>query len=154
MKKIELVSMGELKFKMLKELEKQYSQKINRFVSFTSRSLRDVKIPDEEQKKKKEAEMMRQLLDPKDFVIALDRQGKKMDSIEFARFLSEKLSFGPDKIVFLIGGHAGFSKALDPHIGFKLSFSDMTFAHDIFRILFLEQLYRAFTIIKGIKYHR
>lgn len=154
MKKIELVSMGELKFKMLKELEKQYSQKINRFVSFTSRSLKDVKIRDEEQKKKKEAEMMRQLLEPKDFVIALDRQGKKMDSLEFARFLSDKLSSGPDKIVFLIGGHAGFSKTLDPHIGFKISFSDMTFAHDIFRILFLEQLYRAFTIIKGIKYHR
>lgn len=154
MKKIELVSMGELKFKMLKELEKQYSQKINRFVSFTSRSLKDVKIRDEEQKKKKEGELMLQLLDPKDFVIALDQQGKKMDSLEFARFLSDKLSSGPDKIVFLVGGHAGLSKALAPHINFKLSFSDMTFAHDIFRILFLEQLYRAFTIIKGIKYHR
>jgi 23S rRNA (pseudouridine1915-N3)-methyltransferase len=154
MKKIELISVGELKFKELKELEKLYAQKINHFVAFNSRSLKDVKIQEEEQKKKKEGEMMLQFLDPKDFVIALDQYGKKMDSIKFAGFLSDKLSYGADRIVFLIGGHAGLSGGLDPRIDFKLSFSDMTFGHDVFRVLFLEQLYRAFTIIKGIKYHR
>ncbi|MDQ1352248.1 MAG: rRNA (pseudouridine1915-N3)-methyltransferase [Acidobacteriota bacterium] len=89
MKKIELISVGELKFKELKELEKLYEQKINHFVSFSSRSLKDVKIQDEEQKKKKEGEMMIQLLEPKDFVIALDQYGKKMDSLKFAGFLSD-----------------------------------------------------------------
>jgi 23S rRNA (pseudouridine1915-N3)-methyltransferase len=154
MKKIELISVGELKFKALKELEKQYLQKINHFVPFTAKNLKDFKIQNEEQKKKKEGEMMLKLLDPKDFVIALDQNGKKMDSVKFADFLSDKLSYGSDRIVFLIGGHSGLSGVLDPRIDFKLSFSDMTIAHDIFRILFLEQLYRAFTIIKGIKYHR
>lgn len=154
MKKVELISVGELKFKELKELEKLYIQKINYFVSFTSRSLKDVKIQDEDQKKKREGEVMGQLLDPKDFVIALDQYGKKMDSLKFARFLEDKLAYGTDRVVFLIGGHAGLSEVLDPHINFKISFSDMTFGHDVFRILFLEQLYRAFTIIKGIKYHR
>ena len=154
MKKIELFSVGELKFKELKELEKQYSQKINHFVPFTAKNLKDFKIQDEEQKKKKEGEMMLKLLAPKDFVIALDQNGKKMDSVKFADFLSDKLAYHSDRIVFLIGGHSGLSNALAPRIDFKLSFSDMTVAHDIFRILFLEQLYRAFTIIKGIKYHR
>lgn len=154
MKKVELISVGELKFKELKELEKFYVQKINYFVTFASRSLKDIKIQDEELRKKKEGEMMNQLLDTKDFVIALDQHGKKMDSIKFARFLEDKLAYGTDRVVFLIGGHVGLSEALDPHIHFKLSFSDMTFGHDVFRILFLEQLYRAFTIIKGIKYHR
>lgn len=154
MKKVELISVGELKFKELKELEKLYAQKINHFTAFTSRSLKDVKIQDEEQKKKREGEMMLQLLEPKDFVIALDQYGKKMDSVKFAGFLSDKLSYGADRLVFLIGGHAGLSGALDSRIDFKLSFSDMTFGHDVFRVLFLEQLYRAFTIIKGIKYHR
>ncbi|HLP61198.1 MAG TPA: 23S rRNA (pseudouridine(1915)-N(3))-methyltransferase RlmH [Candidatus Deferrimicrobium sp.] len=154
MKKVELISVGELKFKELKEMEKLYAQKINYFVEFSSRSLKDVKIQDEEQKKKKEGEMMGQLLDPKDFVIALDQYGKKMDSVKFAGFLADKLAYGADRIVFLIGGHAGLAGSLDGRINFKLSFSDMTFGHDIFRVLFLEQLYRAFTIIKGIKYHR
>ena len=154
MKKVELISVGQLKFKELKELEKLYTQKINHFTTFTSRSLKDVKTRDEEQKKKREGEMMIQLLDPKDFVIALDQYGKKMDSLKFAGFLSDKLAYGSDKVVFLIGGHAGLADSLDPRIDFKLSFSDMTFGHDVFRVLFLEQLYRAFTIIKGIKYHR
>lgn len=154
MKKIELISVGELKFKALKELEKEYSQKINYFVNFTAKNLKDIKIRDEEQKKKKEGDMMLRLLDAKDFVIGLDQYGKKMDSLKFAHLLSDKLAYGTGRIVFLIGGHSGLSKALDPRIDLKLSFSDMTFAHDIFRILFLEQLYRAFNIIKGTKYHR
>jgi 23S rRNA (pseudouridine1915-N3)-methyltransferase len=154
MKKIELISVGELKFKALKELEKKYSQRINHFVLFTAKYLKDLKIQNEEQKKKKEGEMMLQLLGPKDFVIALDPNGKKMDSLKFAEFLSDKLAYGSDRIVFLIGGHSGLSSVLNPRLNYKLSFSDMTVAHDIFRILFLEQLYRAFTIIKGTKYHR
>jgi 23S rRNA (pseudouridine1915-N3)-methyltransferase len=154
MKRIELISVGELKFKALKELEKEYSEKINYFVNFTAKNLKDIKIRDETQKKKKEGDMMLQLLDAKDFVIGLDQYGKKMDSLKFAHLLSDKLAYGTGRIVFLIGGHSGLSKALDPRIDLKLSFSDMTFAHDIFRILFLEQLYRAFNIKKGTKYHR
>ncbi|MCU0288805.1 MAG: 23S rRNA (pseudouridine(1915)-N(3))-methyltransferase RlmH, partial [Acidobacteria bacterium] len=132
MKKIELISVGDLKFKELKDLEKAYIQKIGYFVDFTARSLKDIKIQDEEQKKKKEGEMMSQLLDPKDFVIGLDQYGKKMDSVKFAGFLADKLAYGSDKIVFLIGGHAGLAGALDTRIDFKLSFSDFTFGHDVF----------------------
>jgi 23S rRNA (pseudouridine1915-N3)-methyltransferase len=154
MKQIELISVGELKFKALKEMEKLYSEKINHFIPFNSKIIKDVKISDEIRKKKKEGEHMLQLLDTKNHIIALEQYGKKMDSLKFAHLLSEQLSYGPDKLVFLIGGHSGLSNELDGLINFKISFSDMTFAHDIFRILFLEQLYRAFTIIKGIAYHR
>lgn len=154
MKQIELISVGELKFKALKEMEKLYSEKINHFIPFNSKIIRDVKINDEIQKKKKEGEQMLQLLDTKNHIIALDQYGKKMDSPKFAHLISEQLSYGPDKLVFLIGGHSGLSGELDNFIHLKISFSDMTFAHDIFRILFLEQLYRAFTIIKGTAYHR
>ncbi|MCP4213248.1 MAG: 23S rRNA (pseudouridine(1915)-N(3))-methyltransferase RlmH [bacterium] len=154
MKQIELIVVGQLKFKELESLEKQYSQKINHFVKFSTRCIKDPKIQDEERKKKKEGELMLQHLDKKDFVIALDQRGKKMDSIKFASYLSDKMSYGPDKIVFLIGGHSGLSPLLAPGINLKLSFSDMVFAHDLFRVLFLEQLYRSFTITKGIKYHR
>jgi 23S rRNA (pseudouridine1915-N3)-methyltransferase len=154
MKKIDLICIGDLKFKALKELEQKYVQKINFFIPFTIRTIKDVKSQDDEMKVKKEGQVISGLLDKKDFVIALDTQGKKMNSLEFSRLLSDKISWSPGRIIFLIGGHAGLSKLLDSRIDLKLSFSDMTFAHDIFRIVFLEQLYRAFTIMKGIKYHR
>jgi 23S rRNA (pseudouridine1915-N3)-methyltransferase len=154
MKKIELICVGDIKFKALKELEQDYLQKINFFSSFNVYSIKDVKSQDDTLKIKKEGELILELLDKKDFVIALDRKGKKMDSLEFSRFLADKISWHPSRIAFLIGGHAGLSRALDSRIDFKLSFSEMTFSHDIFRVLFLEQLYRAFTILKGIKYHR
>jgi 23S rRNA (pseudouridine1915-N3)-methyltransferase len=154
MNKIELICVGDLKFKGLKEVEQKYLAKINAFTPFAIRCLKDVKSRDDAVKKKKEGQMMLELLDRRDFVIALDEHGKKMDSLEFAGFLSGKLSHHPHRVVFLVGGHAGLSEVLDPRIDLKLSFSRMTFAHDIFRVLFLEQLYRAFTIIKRITYHR
>ncbi len=154
MKKIEVICIGDLKFKGLKEVEQRYIEKINYFTKFGIRGLKDVKSQDERLKKKKEGRMMLELLKKQDFVIALDQYGKKMNSEEFSGFLSAKMVAHPHRIVFLVGGHAGLSKELDPRIDLKLSFSDMTFAHDLFRVLLLEQLYRAFTIMKKTKYHR
>ncbi len=154
MKKIDLICIGDLKFKALKELEQDYLQKINYFSSFSIRAIKDTKTRDDAAKIKKEGQAILELLDKKDFVIALDQAGKRMNSLEFSRFLSDKISWHPGRIVFLIGGHAGLAKTLDTRIDFKISFSEMTFAHDIFRILFLEQIYRAFTIMKGMTYHR
>ncbi len=154
MSKIELICIGDIKFKSLKEIEKKYLQKINYYVKFTLKNKKDVKLEDEEIVKRKEGESIANALEKGDFVIALDEKGGKMDSINFARFLEEKISYHPGKVVFLIGGFAGLSPALDPMINMKLSFSDMTISHDLFKIIFLEQLYRAMTIIKGVKYHR
>jgi 23S rRNA (pseudouridine1915-N3)-methyltransferase len=154
MNKIELHCIGDLKFKGLKELEQKYKEKINYFTSFDIRRLKDIKSTNDTLKKKKEGQMMLDVLDQRDFVIALDEHGKKMDSLRFSNYLADKLAHHPHRVIFLIGGHAGLSEELNSRINLKLSFSDMTFGHDIFRILFLEQLYRAFTIIKKIKYHR
>lgn len=154
MKKIELICIGNLKFKELKSLEESFIKKINFFVDFKVKNLKEIKLKNEDILMEKEGKMILESLNTKDFVIALDENGKKMNSIGFAKFLSDKISFYSGRVVFLIGGFVGLSKILDDRIDFKLSFSDMTFSHDIFRIVFLEQLYRIFTIIKGIKYHR
>jgi 23S rRNA (pseudouridine1915-N3)-methyltransferase len=154
MKKIELICIGELKFPALRELEKSYREKINFFQPFDIRVIKDLKSADDDLKKRKEGQMVIKLLDGKDFVIALDPYGKKMDSLAFSALIAEKMVAHPHRLVFLIGGHAGLSPGIDPYINLKLSFSDMTFAHDIFRVLFLEQLYRAFSIINHTKYHR
>ncbi len=154
MKKIELICIGNLKFKELKPFEENFTKKINFFVDFKIKNLKEIKLKNEDILMEKEGKMILESLNVKDFVIALDENGKKMNSIGFAKFLSDKISFYSGRVVFLIGGFVGLSKILDDRIDFKLSFSDMTFSHDLFRIIFLEQLYRIFTIIKGIKYHR
>lgn len=154
MAKIKLICVGDIKFKELKEIEKRYLQKINFYVKFSLKILKDVKLKDEEFVRKKEGEMMLAALAPGDFVVALDRRGNKFSSEKFAAFLSEKLNYYQGQLVFLIGGFTGFSKLLESRINFKISFSDMTISHDIFRIVFLEQFYRAMTIIKGTQYHR
>lgn len=154
MKAIELVCIGELKFRELRPVEENYVKRINAFVTFSLRKLKDIKIKDSRQVRKKEAEKILKNLNPEDFVIGLDEKGRKMDSPGFARFLSQCISTPSGKIVFLIGGFSGLAGILDSRINEKISFSDFTFSHDIFRIVFLEQLYRAFTIIKGLPYHR
>jgi 23S rRNA (pseudouridine1915-N3)-methyltransferase len=155
MKKIEIISIGKLKFEGLKEMETNYLQKLKRFIDLKITHLRDPKLKNERENVKKEGELILAKLKPNDFVIACDSAGKEIDSKSFSKFLNQELStLSSGRLVFLIGGYAGLSENLDKIINRKISFSRMTFAHDLFRIILLEQLYRAFTIIKNIKYHR
>jgi len=154
MKTIELLCSGELKFKGLRELENKYLQNINYFVKFSIKKIKEIKQQEEAFVKEKESAQFLARIHDKDFVIALDQDGKKMDSLQFASFLQQKISYHPGRLVFLIGGFAGFSDRLRQRCNQLISFSALTFAHDIFRIVFLEQVYRALTIQHGIKYHR
>jgi len=154
MKTIELLCSGELKFVSLQELEKKYLQNINYFVKFSIKKIKEIKHQEEIIVREKETAMFLKEIKEKDYVIALDEVGKKMNSPQFARFLEQKISYHPGRLVFLIGGFAGFTDRLRQRSNQNISFSDMTFSHDIFRIVFLEQVYRALTIIHGIKYHR
>ncbi len=154
MKKIELICFGELKFKELIELEKNYLKKLVYFTELKKTVLKDLKIKNEKQKREEEGKIIAGLLNKGDFVIALDEKGKEFSSINFSDWFLEKFSYFPGRLIFLIGGHFGLSPSLDQYINQKISFSQMTFPHDLFRIIFFEQLYRAFTINKGITYHR
>jgi len=154
MKTIELLCSGDLKFKSLQELEKKYLQNINYFVKFSIKKIKEIKHQEEIFVREKETAMFLKEIKEKDYVIVLDKGGKKMDSLQFAKFLEQKISYHPGRLVFLIGGFAGFTDQLQQRANQNISFSDLTFAHDIFRIVFLEQVYRALTIIHGIKYHR
>jgi 23S rRNA (pseudouridine1915-N3)-methyltransferase len=154
MKTIELVCVGELKFTGLRELEKKYLQNINYYVKFSVKKLKEIRHVEEEFVKEKEGAMFLREIEPRDCVVALDERGKKMDSRRFAAFLQEKISYHPGRLLFLIGGFAGLAPAVAGRADLRLSFSDMTFAHDLFRIVFLEQAYRAMTIIHNGKYHR
>ncbi|MCI0470677.1 MAG: 23S rRNA (pseudouridine(1915)-N(3))-methyltransferase RlmH, partial [Candidatus Aminicenantes bacterium] len=110
MKKVELICVGELKSRELKVVEREYLKKIGFFTKLEPIILKDIDIQDETVKKKKESRALLEILDKldkNDFVVALDEKGKQMDSLEFSRFLAEKFTYHPGRIVFLLGGHAG-----------------------------------------------
>ncbi len=154
MKTIELLCSGELKFKSLQELEKKYLQNINYFVKFSIKKIKEIKQKEENFVREKETTAFLEEIKAKDYVIALDQRGEKMDSLQFAKVLEQKISYHPGRLVFVIGGYAGFTDLLRRRCNQVFSFSDLTFSHDIFRIVFLEQIYRALTIMHGIRYHR
>ena len=106
-----------------------------------------------DQIREKEGELLLGGLAPSDEVILLDERGAQLRSVEFADFLQERLSRGVRRLVFLVGGAYGFSPKVYERADGKLSLSKMTFSHQMVRVFFAEQLYRAFTILKGEPYH-
>jgi 23S rRNA (pseudouridine1915-N3)-methyltransferase len=109
-------------------------------------------MPVQEQKAKEATKIIQSVTDD-DYIILLDERGKELRTLEFSGTL-EKMFFLPKKrIVFIIGGPWGFSEAVYKRADYKMSLSKMTYPHQLVRLLFLEQLYRVFTIIKGEPYH-
>jgi len=154
--KISLLQTGKTTDKHMAELVDLYANRIKKYSAFEIITLPDLKntknMPVQEQIIK-EANKILQSISNDDYIILLDEMGKEFRTIEFSEYL-EKIFFLPKKrIVFIIGGPWGFSKDVYSRADFKMSLSKMTFPHQLVRLLFLEQLYRVFTIIKGEPYH-
>jgi 23S rRNA (pseudouridine1915-N3)-methyltransferase len=154
--KITLLQTGKTIDRNVAELADLYSGRIKKYSVFDTITLPDVKntknMPVQEQKIKEGVKIMQSLNDD-DYVILLDEKGKELRTVEFSAAL-EKMFFLPRKrIVFIIGGPYGFSDSVYSRADFKMSLSKLTFPHQLVRLLFLEQLYRVFTIIKGEPYH-
>jgi 23S rRNA (pseudouridine1915-N3)-methyltransferase len=103
--------------------------------------------------KKQEAEAVLKRLKPEDHLVLLDERGKQLSSVELSQSLQEKMNRGTRSLVFLVGGAYGFDELLYQRADEKLSFSKMTFSHQMIRLFLLEQVYRAFTILKNEPYH-
>ena len=97
--------------------------------------------------------MLLQQLQPGDHVILLDENGKQFTSVEFSENLEKQMTSGAKRLVFIIGGPYGFAQEVYDRANAKMSLSPMTFSHQMVRLIFVEQLYRAFTILKGEPYH-
>jgi 23S rRNA (pseudouridine1915-N3)-methyltransferase len=154
--KIVLLQTGKTTEKHIAELVDLYTNRIKKYSVFENITLTDVKntrkMPVQEQKAKEAIKIFQSITDD-DYIILLDEKGKEFRTVEFSGFI-EKLFFLPKKrIVFLIGGPWGFSEEVYLRADYKMSLSKMTFPHQLVRLLFLEQLYRVFTIIKGDPYH-
>jgi len=154
--KIALIQTGKTTDRNISDVAELYRSRINKYCVFEIITLPDQKntrsMPVEEQKLK-EARRMLQAISSDDYVILLDEKGKEMRTIEFSGLMEKNLMLPRKRIVFMIGGPWGFSDEVYSKAGLKISLSKMTFPHQLVRLLFLEQLYRAFTIIKGEPYH-
>ncbi len=134
----------------------EYEKRLIHYVPYEMKILPDVKNSKnltEELQKEKEAELILGQLQAGDWVVLLDEKGKQFDSVGFSEFVAQKMLKGLKRLVFVIGGPYGFAQAVYREASEKISLSKMTFSHQMVRMIFTEQLYRAMTIMKGEPYH-
>lgn len=154
--KMTLITVGKTDVKWVKEGLDLYAGRLSHYIQFSISEipeLKNVSSLSREQIKEKEGELISAMLKPSDDVILLDEHGKEFRSVEFASYLQGKMASGGRNIVFIIGGAYGFSRKIYDRADFMMSLSRMTFSHQMVRTIFAEQLYRAFTIMKGEPYH-
>ncbi|MFV0545711.1 MAG: 23S rRNA (pseudouridine(1915)-N(3))-methyltransferase RlmH [Bacteroides sp.] len=133
-----------------------YLQRTKHFMSFDMEvipELKNTKSLSAEQQKEKEGELICKALQPGDVIVLLDEHGKEMRSIEFADWIKRKMNTVNKRLVFIIGGPYGFSEKVYQLAHEKISMSKMTFSHQMIRLIFVEQIYRAMTILNGGPYH-
>jgi 23S rRNA (pseudouridine1915-N3)-methyltransferase len=154
--KVELWMVGKTSFDYLKDGISIYEKRLKHYLSFESvifPDLKNVKKLNSNQIKLNEGKSIIQKIQKEDFLILLDEKGKTFGSVEFASFMEKKLQFSKKRIIFLIGGAYGFSDEIYNRADTKIALSKMTFSHQMVRLFFLEQLYRAMTILNREPYH-
>ena len=154
--KVELWVIGKTKFDFVKEGEKTYFKRIKKYLPFEIEVIPDLKNTKKlsaELIKEKEGTEILKRLHTNDFLILLDEKGKSFSSVAFSNHIERLLQRSSRKLIFLIGGSYGFADKIYRRSQDKISLSEMTFSHQIVRLLFLEQFYRAMTIMRGEPYH-
>jgi 23S rRNA (pseudouridine1915-N3)-methyltransferase len=133
-----------------------YEQRLKHYVSFETiviPALKNTKALSIEQQKQKEAELLFKQIQSADKLILLDENGKEYNSVGFSDFIQQQMNSGIKNLVFVVGGPYGFSEEVYKRANGKLSLSKMTFSHQMVRLFFIEQVYRAMTILKNEPYH-
>ena len=138
------------------QLIEQYGQRLKHYTKFSIQIVDDIKNSknlSEKMQKEKEGNALQKHLSPSDRIILLDEGGKQFSSIEFSNWINKQMTAGIKRLVFIVGGPYGFSPAMYALAQQKISLSPMTFSHQMVRLFFVEQLYRAHTILKNEPYH-
>ena len=154
--KITLLQTGKTTEKHVTDGVEVYSARLKKYCGFeivTIPELKDTKNMPVREQKSKEGKRIADALGRDDLIVLLDERGKDFRTVEFAEWLEGKSQMQGKRLVFVIGGPWGFSDEVNKLSSFRISLSKMTFPHQLVRLLFVEQLYRAFTIIKGEPYH-
>ncbi len=154
--KIRLLLIGKTEEEFLKSGIREYETRIKRYVPFELIEIPSVKNAatlSQAEQNLRESELISRQIQQGDIVVLLDERGKEMRSVEFAAFLNRQFISGSKNLLFVVGGPFGFDPALKKQASFILSLSKMTFSHQMVRLFFTEQLYRALTILRGESYH-
>ncbi|MBS3738663.1 MAG: 23S rRNA (pseudouridine(1915)-N(3))-methyltransferase RlmH [Psychroflexus sp.] len=153
---IKLLQIGQTKQNELDSLIQDYEKRLSHFIKFESLSLPDIKKTknlSKKQQKGKEAELFLKHIKPSDWIVLLDEKGKSLTSRGFAEYYQKKMNAGVKTLSFLIGGPYGFSQDIYKRANQKIALSSMTFTHEMIRLIYMEQTYRAFSIIHNLPYH-
>lgn len=154
--KIVLLVIGKTDAGYFVEAIREYANRLVHYLPFELQVIPDIKNVrnlSETQQKEKEGELILKMLQAGDYLVLLDEKGKEFTSVQFAAYLEKKMQAVPKRLVFVVGGPYGFSEAVYGASSEKISLSKMTFSHQMIRLIFVEQVYRALTIIAGEPYH-
>ena len=158
--KISLITVGKLKEKYFTMAVEEYSKRLSRYVKLNIVEVADEKIPDnasmaeEENIRRKEGERIVKSLRGDEYIISLEIEGKMFDSVELSEKINQIGVSGKGHIAFIIGGSLGLSAEVRSMADFKLSFSKLTFPHQLMRVILLEQIYRSYRILGNEPYHK
>ena len=150
---IKIITVGAIKEKYLKEAIEDYTKRIFKYTNINIIEVKDEGLVEEGKAILLEAEKIKKHLNPKDYIIAMEIDGKNFSSVEFAEKI-DKILIIKSNITFIIGGSYGLSDEIKKLSNLKLSFSKMTFPHQLFRIMLLEQIYRTYKINNNERYHK
>ncbi len=157
---VNLICVGKIKESYLREAISEYEKRLSKYCKLTIYEVNDEKTIDKQSDalndrvKKLEGERILKLIGPDDYVITLEINGKMLDSIELANFIDKSGIEGRPNLTFIIGGSLGLDAEVSRRSDYKLSFSKMTFPHQLMRVILLEQVYRSFRIIHNEPYHK
>lgn len=157
---IELIAVGKLKEKYLVAGIAEYSKRMRPYAKWNIREVADEKAPETmsevemEQVKNKEGERLLSLIRPDAYVIALDRLGEMWTSEQLSSRIEQQVTYGKSHIIFVIGGSLGLSDTVLKRANARLSFGKITYPHQLMRLILVEQVYRAFKIMRGEPYHK
>lgn len=154
--KVALIVVGRTVNQHIVELINDYASRVKHYINFDITvipELKNTKNLSTDQQKQQEGELILRQLQQGDYMVLLDEHGKEMRSIEFSKYMEKKMQTVSKRLVFVIGGPYGFSPDVYAKTNDKLSLSQMTFSHQMIRLIFVEQLYRAMTIMRGEPYH-
>lgn len=150
---IKIICVGKIKEKYLTDAIDEYLKRISKYTKLEIIEVKDIGIDDISKVKKIEAESILKHINQKDFVITLEINAKELSSLELAEKI-EKISIENSNITFIIGGSYGLDNSVTERANYHLSFSKLTFPHQLFRLMLLEQIYRAYKIINNESYHK
>ena len=158
--KITVLTVGKIKEKYYRDAVAEYEKRLSKYATINI-----IEVPDEKTKENPSDAELFQILETEGnkllskipesaYVIALDIAGKKYDSVGFSKFIEEKMNTGNSHLLFVIGGSLGLSHGVKKRADAKISFSDMTFPHQLMRVVLLEQIYRGYRIMRNEPYHK